>query len=189
MRNGIRIKSADISANLDGSLIFESTERTQDLFDRIGSMSSDNNNLTEDLQLAANEKPNQPENELVETEEKTEKDSENLASDSAPEIPEPAQDSSTPEPQLESELPPESAESVGLEQLQKLDTDKQKLTQLGSQLEKVEVRIENARRTNIFGRPQSGENERERDKLVREIQEVRSRMAENEALIQDMEAE
>ena len=150
-------------------------------------MSSDKNNSTEDLQLAADEKQNQVESEDVETREEIENDSENLAADSVPESPEPAQDS-TSESQSESEIPPESSESKGLELLQQeLERDKQKLTQLHEQLKKVEERIEQARRTNIFGRPQSGENERERDKLTQQIKDTKQKIAENESAIESLE--
>ena len=150
-------------------------------------MSSDKNNSTEDLQLAADEKQNQVESEDVETREEIENDSENLAADSVPESPEPAQDS-TSESQSESEITPESSESKGLELLQQeLERDKQKITQLHEQLKKVEERIEQARRTNIFGRPQSGQNERERDKLTQEIKDTKQRIAENESAIESLE--
>ena len=150
-------------------------------------MSSDKNNSTEDLQLAADEKQNQVESEDVETREEIENDSENLAADSVPESPEPAQDS-TSESQSESEITPESSESKGLELLQQeLERDKQKITQLHEQLKKVEERIEQARRTNIFGRPQSGQNERERDKLTQEIEDTKQRIAENESAIESLE--
>ena len=150
-------------------------------------MSSDKNNSTEDLQLAADEKQNQVESEDVETREEIENDSENLAADSVPESPEPAQDS-TSESQSESEIPPESSESKGLELLQQeLERDKQKLTQLHEQLKKVEERIEQARRTNIFGRPQSGQNERERDKLTQQIKDTKQKIAENESAIESLE--
>ena len=150
-------------------------------------MSSDKNNSTEDLQLAADEKQNQFDSEDVETKEKIENNSEDLVSDSAPESPEAAQDS-TSESQSELEIPPESTESKGLEQLQQdLKSDKQKLTQLHEQMGKVEERIEQARRTNIFGRPQSGQNERERDKLTQEIEDTKQRIAENESAIESLE--
>ena len=57
------------------------------------------------------------------------------------------------------------------------------------QLKQVEERIKQARRTNIFGRKQSGENERERDKLTQEIKEIKQKITENEASIQDKDAE
>ena len=79
-------------------------------------------------------------------------------------------------------------EQKGSLQLQlKLDSDKQKLTELRTQLKKVEERIDFARRTNIFGRPQSGENERERDKLTQEIKDSKHRIAENESAIEALE--
>jgi chromosome segregation ATPase len=55
------------------------------------------------------------------------------------------------------------------------------LTNLKSQLKKVEKQIENARRTNIFGRPQSGNDERERDRLIAEIAEIQDKIAHNES--------
>ena len=79
---------------------------------------------------------------------------------------------------------PENNELVGLEQLQQeLRSNKQKLTELRTQLKKVEERIKKARKTNIFGRKQSGENERQRDKLAQEIEDVKNKIAENESSI------
>ena len=81
-----------------------------------------------------------------------------------------------------------SVESLELEQLQQeLKNDKQKLTELRTQLKQVEERIKQARKTNIFGRKQSGENERERDKLTQEIKDVKNRIAENESSIKALE--
>ena len=78
----------------------------------------------------------------------------------------------------------EAIEEKGVLQLQQeLDSDKQKLTELGSQLGKVEERIIQARKTNIFGRKQSGENEREKDRLVREIKDIKDRIAARESAI------
>ena len=74
--------------------------------------------------------------------------------------------------------------SVGLEQLQQeLKGNKQKLIELRTQLKKVEERIEQARKTNIFGRKQSGENERQRDKLTQEIEDTKNRIAAQESSI------
>ena len=70
---------------------------------------------------------------------------------------------------------------------QKLDRDRKQFKNLQSQLKKVEERIENARRTNIFGRPQSGENERERDRLVWEIKKIKHRIALDESAIKALE--
>ena len=79
-------------------------------------------------------------------------------------------------------------ESLGLEQLkQELKSNKQKLTELRTQLKKVEERIDFARRTNIFGRPQSGENERQRDKLTQEIKDVKDTIAARESAIKALE--
>ena len=82
----------------------------------------------------------------------------------------------------------EQSKLKGLEQLQQeLRSNKQKLTELRSQLEKVEERIIQARKTNIFGRKQSGENERQRDKLTQEIKDTKNRIAENESSIKALE--
>ena len=82
----------------------------------------------------------------------------------------------------------QNTESKGLEQLQQeLRSNKQKLTELRTQLKKVEERIDFARRTNIFGRPQSGENERERDKLTQEIKDTKNRIALDESAIKALE--
>ena len=83
---------------------------------------------------------------------------------------------------------PENTESKDLAQLQQeLRSNKQKLTELRTQLEKVEERIIQARKTNIFGRKQSGENERQRDKLTQEIKDTKNRIAENESSIKALE--
>ena len=66
-------------------------------------------------------------------------------------------------------------------------SDKQKLTELRSQLGQVEERIIQARKTNIFGRKQSGENEREKDRLVREIKDTKQKIAEIDAAIKSLE--
>ena len=71
--------------------------------------------------------------------------------------------------------------------MRKLGSDKQLLAELRSQLKQVEERITQARKTNIFGRKQSGENERERDKLMAEIKEIEARIAQNEASISNSE--
>ena len=54
-------------------------------------------------------------------------------------------------------------------------------------IEKVEERIIQARKTNIFGRKQSGENERQRDKLTQEIKDLKNKIAENESSIKALE--
>ena len=83
---------------------------------------------------------------------------------------------------------PENAKPKDLAEWQKeLKSNKQKLTELRSQLKKVEERIENARRTNIFGRKQSGENERERDRLAQEIKDTKNRIADCESAIKALE--
>ena len=70
---------------------------------------------------------------------------------------------------------PENTELAGLEQLQQeFKSNKQKLTELRSQLKQVEERIQQARKTNIFGRKQSGENERERERLIQEIKDTKN---------------
>ena len=82
----------------------------------------------------------------------------------------------------------QQAQSKRLEQLQQeLTSNKQKLAELRTQLKKVEERIKQARKTNIFGRKQSGENERERDKLTQEIKDAKNRIAENESSIKALE--
>ena len=92
-------------------------------------------------------------------------------------------DSSQPDT-IEDQNESQQAQLKRLERVQQeLESNKQKLTQLRTQLKKVEERIENARRTNIFGRPQSGENERERDKLTQEIKDVKNRIALDESAI------
>ena len=79
----------------------------------------------------------------------------------------------------------EDGQEIDLEKAEKLEqeleSDRQKLTQLRSQLKKVEERIKQARKTNIFNRPQSGENEREKDRLTQEIQQAKDRIAKNES--------
>ena len=139
----IRITDADLSTNFDGSLVLESAERTQDLFEQIRSLNADVSNTTRESQLDVGEDP--------QTEESTNKSQSQTS------------------------------------QLKELEEDKQKLAQLRSQLKEVEERIKQARKTNIFGRKQSGENERERDKLMAKIKEIEARIAQNEASISNSE--
>ena len=76
---------------------------------------------------------------------------------------------------------PEETEEQRLAKLQaELQEDKKQLKNLQAQLQKVEAEIENARRTNIWGRPQSGKSEGERDKLVQEIAEIKAKIAQQE---------
>jgi hypothetical protein len=70
---------------------------------------------------------------------------------------------------------------------QELDRDKQELAQLRRQLQEVEKQIEQNRRTNIFGRPQSGNDEVERDRLIRSIARIQEKIAHNESLLEDEE--
>ena len=70
---------------------------------------------------------------------------------------------------------------------QQLQEDKQQLKELKEKLEKVEERIKQAQKTNIFGRKQSGENERQRDELMVEIKETFARIAQNESAIDALE--
>ena len=53
-----------------------------------------------------------------------------------------------------------------------------------SQLNLTEERISEARRTNIFGRPESGNDERERDRLTQEIESTKARIKHNESLLE-----
>ena len=77
---------------------------------------------------------------------------------------------------------PENAESKAIEQLQQeLESDKQLLAELRTQLQKVEERIKQARKTNIFGRKQSGVNEQERDELMAQIKATKQRINQNES--------
>ena len=66
---------------------------------------------------------------------------------------------------------------------QQLQEDKQQLKELKEKLKQVEERIKQAQKTNIFGRKQSGENERQRDELMVEIKETFARIAQNESAI------
>ena len=84
-------------------------------------------------------------------------------------------------------IEPDRPEITQSQQLQQqLAQDKLQLKQLRSQLTKTEERISEARRTNIFGRPESGANEREKDRLVREIEKVESRITQNESLLKSL---
>ena len=79
-------------------------------------------------------------------------------------------------------------ETKELPQLQKeINNDKEQLSFLRSQLTKTEERIENARRINIFGRKQSGNDEQERDRLTQEIEDIKQRIAQNESLLKTEE--
>ena len=72
-------------------------------------------------------------------------------------------------------------QEIDIEQEAQLNRDKKQLAQLRSQLKQVEERIIQARKTNIFNRPQSGENEREKDRLTQEIQLLRDRITAQES--------
>ena len=135
----IRIMDADLSSGFDGSLVLESAERTQDLFEQIRSLNAGASNTTNSWQPDAGEDP--------ETEESTNKSQSQTS------------------------------------QLKELEEDKQKLAQLRSQLKVAEERIVQARKTNIFNRPQSGENEREKDRLTQKIQELRDKITAQESAI------
>lgn len=108
-------------------------------------------------------------------------------------LPELENDTSSTEESLELETigeqkEPENTKSKELPQLQqKIKQDKKQLKQLRSQLKQVEARIEDARRTNIFSRPQSGDNEREKDKLTQEIDQIKQRIAHNKSLLEAQE--
>lgn len=186
--NKMRVFDADLSANFDDSLVFELLERTQDLFDQIKNMNLDKNHPTDESQPSATEAPKQS-GEEIETEEEVENNPQNSQPDSTSEMLESTEDS-TSESQEESEHQPEDDESKQPEHLQQqLKSDKRLLAELRTKLKQAEERIKQARKTNIFGRPQSGANEQERDKLMAEIKETSARIAQNEASIQDLEAQ
>ena len=164
----MRVIDADLSANYDGSLVSKSHERTQDLFTQIENLNSSTDDLADESQT------------VVSSSSKSDQRAEMLEST----------DDSAPKSQSEPEIHPESIESKGLEQLQQeLDSDKQQLKELRTQLKQVDERIKQARKTNIFGRKQSGANEQERDRLAQEIEDIKSKIAENEVAIQDFESE
>ena len=166
--NEIRAIDADLSANFDGSLVSKSLERTQDLFTQIENMNSSGDDLVDEPQTVVSESSkSDPKAEMLES-----------------------TDDSAPKSQSDPEIQPESTEPKGVEQLQQeLDSDKKQLTQLRSQLKQVEERIIQARKTNIFGRKQSGENERERDRITQEIKDIKIRIAQNETSIQYLSPE
>ena len=134
----MRVIDADLSANFDGSLVFEPLKRTQDFFNRIEDISSDETSMSKNTPTIEEEEPS-----LLEI---------------------------TPEQQL-SQLKQHIAE------------DKKQLKTLQSQLDKLEVQIENSRRTNIFGRPQSGNDKREKDKLIGEIEKLKKQITQNQLLL------
>ena len=75
-----------------------------------------------------------------------------------------------------------NTESKALAELQQqLKSDKQKLTELQSQQIEIKQRIENNRKTDLFGRNQ-GRLDEERDKLIQQIKETKDRIAQNESL-------
>ena len=158
----MRVIDADLSANFDGSLVSSSLSWTQDLFDRIESMNSSGDDLVDQPQT------------VVTSSSKSDPTTQMLSSTH----------NSAPKSQSEPEIQAENIESKRLEQLQQeLESDKKQLIQLLKQLEKVEERIKQARKTNIFNRPQSGENEREKDRLTQKIQELRDKITAQESAI------
>ena len=106
---------------------------------------------------------------------------------------EPVEENETAESQIENEdnseqtsetTEPQQSEITQFQQLQQeLAQDKKQLKSWRSQLKKTEERIEHDRRTNIFGRKQSGNDERERDRLTQEIEDIKQRIAQNESLL------
>ena len=74
----------------------------------------------------------------------------------------------------------ENGQEIDIEQEAQLNRDEKQLAKLQSQLKEVEERIKQARKTNIFNRPQSGENEREKDRLTQEIQLLSNRITAQE---------
>ena len=81
----------------------------------------------------------------------------------------------------------ENGKEVDIEQEAQLNRDKKQLAKLRSQLKEIEERIKQARKTNIFNRPQSGENEREKDRLTHSIRELRDRITAQESAIEALE--
>ena len=163
--NEVRVKSADLSANFDGSLVFESLATTQDFFHRIdNNLSDEEENSSVLLRSATTEEPNESE-----------------SSQSEKSRPEAQLKTDIESAEAEGQNEPENAEQKELSlPQQELDSDQQKLTELRSQLKKVEERIIQARKINIFGRKQSGENERERDRLAQEIMDIKEKIPKNE---------
>lgn len=182
----MRVIDADLSANFDGSLVFESLKWTQDLFNQIENMNSDRNQSTNESQPSATEVQKKS-GEDIETEKVIENNRLDATPDSTPEMLEPVEDP-TPKSQQEPEHQPEDDESKQPEKLQQqLESDKQLLAELRSQLKQAEERIKQARKTNIFGRKQSGANEQERDELMAQIKETKNRIAQNESAIDNLQ--
>ena len=79
----------------------------------------------------------------------------------------------------------QKAEDIGLSQLQQeLETNKDNLASLLKAQQENQKHIDNANRTNIFNRPQSGAVFQERDRLAREIEETQNRIQKNKPLLE-----
>ena len=111
---------------------------------------------------------------------------------------EPVEENETAESQIENEdnseqttetTEPEQPEITQSERLQQqIAHNKKQLKELRSRFKTIEERIQQDRKTNIFGRKQSGKNEEERDRLVREIEEIKQRIRQNESLLKAEES-
>ena len=94
---------------------------------------------------------------------------------------------STKSNETQEQLQPSSSQLGESEQLkQQLKQDKKQLINLRAQQVELEKRIENNRKTDLFGRNQ-GSIDREKDKLTQQIQDIEDRIAENESSLKALE--
>ena len=93
----------------------------------------------------------------------------------------------SPQREIHEQKQPSTTKTKEIQQLQQqLDSQRKQLTSLESQQIDLEKRIENNRKTDLFGRNQ-GRLNTEKDKIAQEIQEIKNRIAKNESLLNALE--
>ena len=90
----------------------------------------------------------------------------------------------SPQREIHEQKQPSTTKTKEIQQLQQqLDSQRKQLTSLESQQIDLEKRIENNRKTDLFGRNQ-GRLDREKDELIQQIKEVKNKITKNESLIE-----
>ena len=93
----------------------------------------------------------------------------------------------SPQREIHEQKQPSTTKTKEIQQLQQqLDSQRKQLASLKSQQIDLEKRIENNRKTDLFGRNQ-GRLNTEKDKIAQEIQEIKNRIAKNESLLNALE--
>ena len=90
----------------------------------------------------------------------------------------------SPQREIHEQKQPSTTKTKEIQQLQQqLDSQRKQLASLKSQQIDLEKRIENNRKTDLFGRNQ-GRLDREKDELIQQIKEVKNKITKNESLIE-----